>query len=257
MTPTLTFAATLQGAMAGPYPVYNCSEHNPTISVLIDTLLPILQSVLNDVSRPSSSPAYTTFFKHITFASDVHDIYSDIIAGTPISSGPHAIKFPQPGAFGAPTTPQFICVTEPKQVTWSVEPGSGGLGGRQSDAYTACKQNPVPAFGIFGSKYLKSTIVLCPAFWKYPAIPSSSRSTCLNVDPHFNRFRSDGERILHYQIWVLLHELAHIYVYAKTGSLFDVSTSNDCALLSATSAVNSAQNYVYYAASKSILMSLP
>ena len=255
MAPTLTCAANLQRATAGPYPVYNCNGHNPTISVLIETLQTTLQSVLNDLSQYRSTAAYTTFFKHVSFASDVHDIYSNIMLGTPVAPGPHAIKYPPPGSFGVPRNPQFICVTAREQVTWSLE--QGGLGGRQSDAYTACENSPIQAFGIFGTKYLQNTIVLCPAFWKWLAIPSSSQSACLPVDPHFNRFRSDGNRLVNYQLWVLLHELAHVYIYAKSGNLYDVSSPNDCALLSGNSAINNAQNYVYYAASKSVLMTLP
>lgn len=255
MTLTLTFAATLQRAMAGPYPIYNCNEHIPNISVLIDTLSTTLQSVLNDISQHSSSAAYNTFFKHVSFASDVHDIYSNIMLGTPVSPGPHAIKYPPPGAFGVPRTPQFICVTGREQFTWSLAPG--GLGGKQSDAYTTCGLGPVHAFGIFGSKYVQNTIVLCPAFWDFAAIPSSSKSTCLTVDPHFNRFRSEAKRMVNYQLWVLLRQLAHIYIYAKSGSLADVTPANDCALLSGSTAVNNAQSYVFYAASKSILMTLP
>ena len=255
MTLTLTFAATLPRAMAGPYPVFNCNGHTPTISTLIDTLHTTLQSVLNDLSQHQTSAAYTTFFKHVSYAPNVHDMYTNIMLGTPVAPGPHAIKYPPPDAFGVPRTPQFICVTEREQLRWSLE--AGGLGGRQLDAYTACESSPVQAFGIFGSKYLQNTIVLCPAFWDSLAIPSSSQSACMPVDPHFNRFRADGKRLVDYQLWVLLHELAHVYVYAKYGNLYDVSAPNDCALLSGSSAISNAQNYVYYAASKSVLMNLP
>ena len=241
--------------MAGPYPVINCNAHTPTISLLIDTLLTTIQSVLNDLAQHHSSDAYTTFFKHVSFAPEVHDIYSNIMVGTPVAPGPYALRHPPPGAFGVPRTPQFICVTEREQVTWSE--AAGGLGGSQIDAYTACENSPLQAFGIFGTKYLQNTIVLCPAFWNFLAIPSSSKSACMPVDPHFNRFRADGKRLVNYQLWILLHELAHIYVYAKTGLLIDVMPPNDCALLTGGNAVGNPQNYVYYAASKSVLMTLP
>lgn len=254
MTPTLTFVAAMEGAQTGPYPTYNCGTHTPTLSVLIDTLIATLQPVLNDVSLTSSSPAYTTFFKDIAYAPDVYEILSNITTGTPIRPGPHAIKFPPPGAFGVPSTPQFVCVTGYDQVTWSLEPG--GRGGRQVDAHTACQESPVHAFGVSGTKFLKNSIILCPAFWTYAAIPSSSMSTCLTVDPHFNRFRDDGQRLINYQLWVILQQLAHTYIYARTGSLSDVSNANACMALVGSSAVNNAQNFVYYAASESISMTL-
>ena len=252
--PTLTFVVAMEGARTGPYLTYNCGTRTPAISVLVDTLIATLQQVLHDVSLPSSSPAYTTFFKSIAFAEDVYAILSNITTGSPIAPGPHAIKFPPPGAFGLPSTPQFVCVTDYNQLEWSLEPG--GRGGRQFDAYTACEESPVHAFGIFGIKYLRNSIVLCPAFWNYAAIPSSSRSTCLSVDPHFNRFRADGRRLINYQLWVIMHELAHAYIYARTGSLSDISYANDCIALTGSSAVNNAQNFVYYAASESSSMTL-
>lgn len=247
-TRPLTFIAALEGVQTGPYHIYNCGTRTPSVSVLINTLIATLQPVLDDVSRPFSSPAYTTFFKNIAFAPIVYDLFSNITTGAPTSPGPHALKDAPPELFGAPITPQFVCVTAYEQLTWSLEPG--GQGGRQLDAYTACHQSPVHAFATVGTRFLKNYIVLCPAFWTYAAIPSSSKSTCLPVDPHFNRFRNGGGRLVQFQLWVILHELAHAYIYARSGLVTDVSTANNCMWLAASSAVNNAQNFVFYAASE-------
>lgn len=253
-TQILTLVAAMEGAQTGPYHTYNCGTHTSAISVLISTLIATLEPVLDDVSRTTSSPAYTTFFKNIGFAPSVYDLLSNITTGTPIAPGPHAVLDAPPEVFGSPSPPQFVCITGYEQITWSLE--AGGQGGRQFDAYTACQQSPVHAFGVFGTRFLKNSIVLCPAFWTYAAIPSLSKSTCLIVDPHFNRFRDNGRRMVNYQLWVLLHELAHTYIYARSGSLADVSTANDCMSLAGSSAVNNAQNYVFYAASECISMTL-
>ncbi len=250
----LTVIAALEGIQTGPYHTYNCGTHTPEVSILINTLIATLQRVLDDVSQTSSSPAYTAFFKNIASAPTVYNILSNITTGAPISPGPHAIPDAPPGLFGIPITPQFVCVTDYEQITWSLE--KGGEGGKQLDAYTACTQSPVHAFSVFGTRFLKNSIILCPVFWTYAAIPPSSKSTCLRVDPHFNRFRDDGKRLTNYQLWVILHELAHSYIYAHSGSLMDLYTSNDCMSLSTSSAVNNAQNYVYYAASELISMTL-
>ena len=244
----MTFITDFRGVQAGPYHIYNCGTHTSLASMLINTLISTLQPVLDDLSRQTSSDVYTAFFKHVAFAPIVYDTLSNITTGAPIPSGPHALRRAPPSAFGPPNTPQFVCVTGTDQITWSIE--AGGLGGNQADAYTACEQDPVNAYGIFGSKYLKNTIVLCPAFWSYPTIPQQSNVNCLNVDPHFNRFRDPGERLINYQLWVILHELAQNYIYARSGSLFELPDVNDCVSLSASSAVNNAQNYVFYAASK-------
>lgn len=213
-----------------------------------------LQVVLDDLSQQPSSDAYTTFFKHIAFAPFVHDILSNITTGAPFPPGPHAIRNASPKLFGAPMTPQFVCITEYSQILWSLE--AGGQGGRQVDAHTICQSSPIIAFSVFGSQYLENSIVLCPSFFSYPSIPPLSQSSCLGVDPHFNRFRETGKRMINYQPWVLLNELAHGYIYAATGALTDVRTANDCASLAASDAAESAMNYVYYAASELILTPL-
>ena len=207
-----------------------------------------LQLVLDDVSQQPSSDAYTTFFKHIAFAPFVHDILSNITTGAPFPPGPHAIKDASHERFGAPTPPQFVCITEYNQISWSFE--AGGQGGRQVDAHSICQSNPLPAFSIFGSEHLENPIILCPSFFSYPSISLASQTNCLVVDPHFNRFQETGSRMTHYQLWVLLNELAHGYIYAATGALTDVKTANDCASLAASDAATSAMNYVYYAASE-------
>ena len=242
----------MQKVKAGPYYVSNCGTRAPDISLLINTVISTLQPVLDDISQPKASPAYTSFFKSIAFAPTVYEIFSNITTGAPISPGPHAMRDAGPDLFGLPITPHFVCVTDYHQITWSL--AAGGLGGRQFDAHTACQQSPVHAFGIFGSKFLRNTIVLCPAFWRYAPIPTASSSSCLTVDPHFNRFRDDGRRLINYQLWVILHELAHFYIFAHSRSLADVSNANDCVSLIGSSAVNNVQNYVYYAASESIVM---
>ncbi len=252
-TKVLTFIAALPGVQVGPYHAYNCGTHAPLVSILINTLFATLRPVLDDVSQQTSSDTFNAFFKSITFAPIVHDILSNIIRGAPIAPGPHAIHGAPKNHFGPPVTPQLVCVTDYKQITWSLE--EGGQGGRQGDAYSTCQQSPVNSFGVFGSKYLKNSIVLCPAFFDYVALPSLSKAACVPVDPHFNRFRDSGKRLVNYQLWVLLHELVHVYVYARSGSLTELSTANDCVSLAAGSAVNNAQNYVFYAASKSLITS--
>lgn len=236
----------MEGVQTGPYRIYNCGSSTASVSTLINVLIATLRLVLEDASLRQSSPAYTTFFKNIAFAPTVHDLFSNITTGAPISPGPHAMIDAPSNLFGPPITPQFVCITDYGQLKWSL--AAGGQGGSQFDAYTACVQSPVHAFTVVGTKFPKNSIVLCPAFWKYPPLPSTSKSTCLTVDPHFNRFRENGGRMVNYQLWVILHELAHAYIYARNGQLADVSTANDCTSLSASSAVENAQNYVYYAA---------
>ena len=136
-------------------------------------------------------------------------------------------------------------------MTWST--AAGGQGGQQRDAFEACRQSPVHAYSVFGSKFLNNTIVLCPDFWDYPDLPPLSKSNCLTVDTHFNRFRQTGVGMIDYQLWVIFGELVHSYIYARSGRLIKTSTANDCTALIARNAVDSPRNYLLYAASELIL----
>ena len=51
-------------------------------------------------------------------------------------------------------------------------------------------------------------------------------------------------------MWVLLHELAHHYIYETSRTEVDIYSVNECAQLSASAAVENAQNFVFYVASK-------
>ena len=215
--------------------------------MLLDNLLETLQTAITDVSQSTASDAYITFFKDIVFAPIVEGILTNITTGAPITPGPHIIRNAPPELFGSPVTPQFLCVTDYNQMTWSIE--SGGQGGQQFDAFDGCR-SPVHAYNVLGSKFLNNTIVICDRFWDYPAFPPDSNSACLNVDPNFNRFRESGARMINYQLWVILSSLVQNYAYARSGRLVDVATANDCRSLSARNAAASPRNYVLYAASE-------
>ena len=52
-----------------------------------------------------------------------------------------------------------------------------------------------------------------------------------------------------YQLWVLLHEMAHAYIYAANGSSSDMYLVNDNLDLPAAEAVKNAQSFTCYVAS--------
>ena len=247
---SLTFVAALQGVQTGPYHIYNCDSHTYQLSVTLNTLLTTLRRVLDDVSQTQSgaSDAYITFFGDIAFSPIVRGIFSNITAGTPFPPGPHAIRNAHPDSFGPPVTPQFVCITDYNQMTWPIERGSKG--GPQGDAYGGCLRSFAHIYSVFAAKYLNNTIVLCPLFFTYPIIPPPSKKTCLPVDTHENRFGDSGEDMLDFQLWKILIELAHGYIYARTGYLVNIQDVNHCTSLIARHAVSSAMNYAFYAASE-------
>ena len=133
-------------------------------------------------------------------------------------------------------------------MTWSLE--RGGKGGEQVDAFLICLRSFEHIYSVFGAKFLNNTVVLCPLFFTYPIIPLPSTSTCLPVDMRQNCFGNSGEAMLDFQLWKVLIELAHGYIYARTGHLVNIVDVNDCTSLVARNAVNSATNYAFYAASE-------
>ena len=137
-------------------------------------------------------------------------------------------------------------------MTWPIT--RGGKAGAQGDAFTACLHSFPHIYSVFGAKSLNNTIVLCPLFFTYPLLPLPSTSTCLPVDKHQNRFENSGEDMLDFQLWKILIELAHGYIYARAGYLVYIQDVNECTSLIARNAVNSATNYAFYAASEQIFV---
>ena len=137
-------------------------------------------------------------------------------------------------------------------MTWPVT--REGKGGPQGDAYSACLHSFAHIYSVFGAKYLNNTIVLCPLFFTYPVIPLPSTSTCVPVDTHRNQFENSGEGMLDFQLWKIMIELAHAYIYARAGYLVNIQDINDCTAVAARNAVNSATSYAFYAASERIFV---
>lgn len=204
------------------------------IQTLINNLPHILIPAIEDASRSTSSDAYTTFFKDITYAPYVHNILYNISTGAPLPSNANGIPAASPGIF---------CLTGLGQVIEGSQEQPG------QDFYSKCLE--MDAFAMARVESSSAHLVfLCPRFWTQPAIPGRVKGACLTVLPHFNRFKQDGGSLLGYRIWVLLHELVHHYIYETSGTEDDFYSVNECAALSASAAVENAQNFVFYVASK-------
>ena len=75
----------------------------------------------------------------------------------------------------------------------------------------------------------------------------------MTVNTYINRFRGSGQSFSRYKLWILLATIAHYYLYASTGSvaITNANDANKCLGLAAEQSSLNANNYVYYAASKS------
>ena len=233
--PVLILSPEVQTSQDGLFSISNCGAMTAEVSALVNNLPHILLPAIQDVSLPTSSDAYTTFFKDSAFASYVHNILYNISTGAPLPSN----------AASAPAaSPVIFCLTGPGQVIEGSQERPG------QDFYSKCLERNAFAMARV-EQSAAHLIFICPRFWTQPAIPGmSSTGTCLKVLPHFNRFAGDGGRFLSYRIWVLLHELAHQYIFETRGTEVDVYPVNECAGLDAVAAVENAQNYAFYVASK-------
>ena len=228
------FLPEAQRSQGGLFSIYNCGDMTSDIQTLINNLPHILIPAIEDASRPTSSDAYTTFFKDINYAPYVHDILSNISTGAPIPSNASNVPAASPGIF---------CLTAPGQVIEGSRERPG------QDFYSKCLQ--MNAFAMARVETSSAHLIfLCPPFWTQPAIPGRVKGACLTVSPHFNRFKQDGGRLLGYRVWVLLHELVHHYIFERSGTQDDFYSANECAGLSASAAMENAQNFVFYVASK-------
>ena len=143
-------------------------------------------------------------------------------------------------------SPAFFCTTGLGQIHYidknTKKPG---------DVYARCMQSPNTMMEIMhGSPY----IIVCPRFFTrgVPAVPPPH--TCLEVNRFKTQFLGNGELAIAYQMWVLLEEIAHYYIYMTTGSELDIYNVNTCAQLNGKDSSQNAHNYLYYVASRFYLV---
>lgn len=215
----------------GQYVALNCKSNNQHLSSVLLHLQDALKPVLTDLDSKRSSTAYWTFFKDITYAPYVRSVLSDVVGGVAISVEHES----------TPQTPRFVCVDGPGQVIWDE-------GQARTDAYDQCTScDPVAAAILLPGPY----IFLCPHFFEWPTVPAVAKTSCLSLDPERPYLFAYGDmKLLAYQMWALLHELVHFYVYATKHTHKDFYDVNECAYLSGKTAILNAQSYLYYAASK-------
>ena len=168
----------MTGTISGNYGIFNCGDNGAGLVTLFESLRSTLQPVLRDPKR--SSEAFTTSFKHVHNVPYVRQVIQNIISGSPVSvdGGGHR------------NFPGFICVTAREQV-WFRD-----LNGKIVDYYDHCLQRPKAAATSDLSSSKRPMTILCPLFFNYPAIPPSSRTNCLGVDPGTNAFGSNGAHII-------------------------------------------------------------
>ena len=224
--------------MFNPYTAINCAPHLHQLAALFIDLSNAVRPAAFAALVGTQSPAFTAFFKEAATAKVVGTMLFDIFNGTELP--------PIPGREVAPAMPRFVCATMTAPVTWKYKDQ------RTSEAYETCQNTYTAgnaAYPIFGS----DLIVLCPQFFTaYPAQPTKSTSNCIKLNTAPTMLQSTGVQITRYQIWIVLHQLAQWYLYAKFGTMEDLKNVYNCLSLEPDMAIKNAQSYVYYVASKSL-----
>lgn len=222
--------------MSGQYNIVNCGGNTSLVINLLNKLYAVLLPVIQDAKSPDPSPAYKAFFKNSTYAPFVSALFTNITTGVPLTP-------PAPYSFNGAAT--LLCVTGPEQFIYDYY---GPV-----DAYTYCLANPTTTSYYPGFDPPKQYIVVCPSFFTSNIVSVPPPNNCLTVIRYINRFVGNGQSFWLYKVWLLLEMITHYYLYASTGLLgiTNIADANKCLGLPAEQSSLNANNYVYYAASKS------
>ena len=137
--------------------------------------------------------------------------------------------------------PHFACVND--QTTRLYPWGFGQIA---IDPVAYCKDENIAAFYLTRSYY----VFICPQFFGLPLQPRPGSTSCPSVVD--NMFQGDDKAFLEYRIYLLIHELAHLYL--RDYDLGDDTTppeqyeSNQCVSLDSTNSIRNPQNLQIYCA---------
>lgn len=223
---------------AGPYRIINCAVNAQQTATNLKDLLNTLQTVIDDASLSTASPAFIAFFKDVANRGFVLDVLRNITTGAPISTSPTS-----EGIVTEEDTIPLICSTGPGQIRFQQVTEGEVSAADIEDPYLTCTG------GGAGSLYFTDPqpfIVLCPGLFKRAPTPPLSKSNCLRVELHFNRFRDEGKWLYDYQMWALFYALLQANIKVQNF----IEDVKECFRLSASEAVQNEMNWIYYAASK-------
>jgi len=140
-------------------------------------------------------------------------------------------------------SPAFFCTTAAGQVT-PVDKNTG----QSADVYSRCVENPTLMMYIMhGTPY----IVVCPNFFTIGLRALPPPNACLQLNRFKTQYEGNGDSVVHFQMWVLLEELAHYYIYMTTQRELDIYNVLTCVRMNGEDSSQNPHNYLYYVASKS------
>jgi len=217
----------------GPYKIYACGDKAAGIVRALNLLWIYLQPAIPDSETGITSPAFEGFFKDDHYASYVTQLLTNVSTGAPIAPSRNR---------GTPVSPLLACATAPGEVTMRRMTV-------KRDMYDECTKPGAPPAMVWTDSHW---VVLCPNYFTMFPLKSNRPVYCPSTDFVSNQERLWGQMIF-YQPWVLLHELAHLYIRTASGLRSKADSRetydwNGCLDLPAKNSTLNPQNYAYYAA---------
>ena len=218
---------------SGPYSIYACGSNATSVSNGLNLLWTDLLPAITDSMTGITSPAYAGLFKDDDYAPYITKLLTNVSTGAQVTTLRSRVK---------PVTPLFACASTPGVVTLREHQVT-------IDMYSQCtKAGAPPAFAWSNNHW----IVLCPAYFTdFPL--KASIHYCPSTDFMSNQMRLWGHLVF-YKPFVLLHELAHVYIRASqvrpVKNYEETYDWNGALGLSALESTLNPQNYAFYVAGK-------
>lgn len=205
--------------------ISNCSPtQTQTVITLLDQLNQHSSSIVQAIQSGTETALYRTFFKDDRELPFVQAVFTNLAAGKEVQADSESHKLHH-------AAPDFIC-TLPS--------------GHTATYHEQCNEEQLDAVTFNGLE----NVVLCPAFWN-ELYPTSSNATFVPNCPSVGRDSTlpRSEDMLESKLAILIHELVHLYMPNQI--IPEVYTMRASAELSAIKAAHNADNYTFFAMSKS------
>jgi len=217
---------------SGPYSIYACGIKAAFVKNALNLLWADLLPAINDSMTGITSPAYEGLFKDDYYAPYVTRVLTNVSTGAQITT---------PRTRGLLLTPLLACATASGEVTMRMHT-------KTIDMYDKCMEKGAPpAFAWSNNHWL----ILCPAYFTSFPLKAVKPIYCPSTNFISNQMRLYGQLIF-YQPYVLLHELAHLYIWSASGAppgpyneTYDWNGALDLPAFNSTQNPN---NYAFYVA---------
>lgn len=213
------------------YTIQHCSLLTPQVQNALESLYEVLPPAIWATHYGVASAPYQAFFKSSYYEILVDQVLSSISIGLPVRLDPL-------DSDDKILMPRLVCAL--KSDTVIVQEA-----GQEYDIYDICKQNPTWAVIYYPET---SNIFICPVFFLLPTLPAAGN--CPTVNEATNQFEGNFTAFWQSQMYMLLHEIAHLYIGATVeNSVNETMDWNYAFWLSPSDATCNALNYVLYVAS--------